>query len=218
MSGKMVTNAAELEVEVTKAGLLPFFAFGSEVKSVESIVDPAMLFADDDGGMGAWDWKGPVIRNMECTYGKFFRRKAGFVAMPLLTHFLNYRRDLHRNTIEATDQNILRMVRDNESMMASEIRREIFGSSSRKGHSVETYLTRLQMAGYLIIADFEQSVSKQGEPYGWGKARYTTPEALFGYEIAKANCPGHKSFERLFAEMCKRQPQASSRMLAKLIG
>ncbi|MDE7471785.1 MAG: hypothetical protein K2M57_10130 [Paramuribaculum sp.] len=218
MTAKMVTTAAELEAEVGKAGLLPFFAFGAGVKSVEELVAPGMLFADDEGGLGAWDWKGPVVRNMECTYGKFFRRKAGFVALPLLTHFLNYRRDLFRNTIEDTDIKILKMVKENESMMTAEIRKEMYGTSIRKGHSVETYLTRLQMSGYLIIADFEQSISKQGEPYGWGKARYTTPEALFGYEIAKTGCDGQKSFEWLFKEMCKRQPQASSRMLAKLIG
>lgn len=31
----------------------------------------------------------------------------------------------------------------------------------------------------MCIADFEYLISKKGEPYGWGVARYCTPEAMY---------------------------------------
>ena len=31
-----------------------------------------------------------------------------------------------------------------------------------------------------MIADFEYNIDRHGNPYGWGVARYTTPEALYG--------------------------------------
>lgn len=213
-----VDSAMKLSAAVKEAGMLPFFSCGIEGLSVEELTVPGMLFADMDGGMGAWDWKGPVIREMDCTYGKFFNRKAGFVSLELLPHFLNRRRSIAGKRIEDADQRILEMIRSNESMMASELRLEIFGSRSRKGQSVEGNLTRLQMGGYVVIADFEYSYTKQGEQYGWGKARYTTPEALFGPDIARPGCDGQESFEILYGEMCKRHPAAPRRALARLIG
>ncbi|MBO4945434.1 MAG: hypothetical protein J6C91_09305 [Muribaculaceae bacterium] len=217
MTTKVIDTPQKLLATVRETGLLPFFRCGIEGLSVEERVVPGMLFADMDGGMGAWDWKGPVIREMECTYGKFFHRKAGFVSLDLLPDFLNERRGgMGRNLTEA-DMAILRMIRDAESMTAPELRRELFGSSRRKGQSVESNLTRLQMAGYLVIADFEYNYTRLGDRYGWGRARYTTPEALFGSDIARTGRTRDQSFERLLAELSSRNPGAPCLALSRLI-
>ena len=36
------------------------------------------------------------------------------------------------------------------------------------------------MGGWIIISDVEYKLTKQGERYGWGVARYSTPEIVFG--------------------------------------
>lgn len=45
---------------------------------------------------------------------------------------------------------------------------------------LDPILTRLQMEMRLVIADFEHSIDRHGNRYGWGIARYTTPETLYG--------------------------------------
>lgn len=46
-------------------------------------------------------------------------------------------------------------------------------------------MTFLQMQCYVNIADFEYARDKRGKEYGWGIARYTTPEAFFGREFCE---------------------------------
>lgn len=36
------------------------------------------------------------------------------------------------------------------------------------------------MQGYVVTTNFEYATDKTGNPYGWGLARYATPEAAFG--------------------------------------
>ena len=36
---------------------------------------------------------------------------------------------------------------------------------------------------YLTVSDFVYMQDKYGKTYGWGVAKYTTPEELFGYDF-----------------------------------
>ena len=45
----------------------------------------------------------------------------------------------------------------------------------------DALIAQLQMGTHVCIADFEYLVSKKGETYGWGVARYCTPEAMYPY-------------------------------------
>ena len=56
--------------------------------------------------------------------------------------------------------------------------RQKFITDHQKG--LDTILTRLQMQSYVIIADFEYKYEKNGNLYGWGIAKHSTPERLFG--------------------------------------
>ena len=61
------------------------------------------------------------------------------------------------------------------------------------------------MQTYLCIADFEYELDKHGKPYGWGVARYTTPEALYGRALVRSGY--------------RRKPEASlARIVAQLAG
>ena len=80
--------------------------------------------------------------------------------------------------------------------MSKELKRRCgYGKDGNKGF--DTVITRLQMRSYVSIADFEYQMDRYGRPYGWGVARYSTPEAQFG--------------ETLMEEAYRQEPEESRR-------
>lgn len=51
--------------------------------------------------------------------------------------------------------------------------------NKKNGMAFDALIAQLQMGTHVCIADFEYLISKNGEPYGWGVARYCTPEAMY---------------------------------------
>lgn len=51
--------------------------------------------------------------------------------------------------------------------------------NKRNGMAFDALIAQLQMGTHVCIADFEYLISKKGESYGWGVARYCTPEAMY---------------------------------------
>lgn len=75
------------------------------------------------------------------------------------------------------------------------------------------------MSTRIVIADFEYNISRSGEPYGWGVARYTTPEALYGEEILTA-CEGRdpqESRELIIGQLSSIFPDTPTAKLLKLV-
>ena len=76
------------------------------------------------------------------------------------------------------------------------------------------------MQCYVVIGDFDYMRDKFGKEYGWGVARYTTPEALFGadfMEQAYREDPAASKarvVERLRA-IC---PEAGEKQISMLLG
>ena len=80
---------------IQQIGFLPLLDSGIEGFSAEDIV------AEDCGYVrlpeGGWDWplwkwKGEIVTEMPCMYGKFFNKKAGFISQEWWADFCNYRR------------------------------------------------------------------------------------------------------------------------------
>ncbi len=86
----MVRNKEDLVNAVNEIGFLPFFANSIAGFSLEEHTAPEIWFT---GGEGPWEWKGPVIRESGCAYGKFFGRKAAYISREWFPDFANYRRD-----------------------------------------------------------------------------------------------------------------------------
>ena len=225
----MISSCQQLEQAALDYGLLPFFSNNIPGFSVEEMTAPGMLFGDNSGDDGCWEWKGPVIREMTTAYGKFFRRKAGFVSLDLYPHFINYRRHaypLEPGSIEAT---LLSIISDRESATSAELREMIFGKPSRKKaldkggmklpgrQALEAPLQRLQMGGRLLIADFMYKYTVLGERYGWGVALYTTPELWFGKDIARIDCAPDQSLKILTDHLASRLPGATEAQIIKLL-
>lgn len=229
----VIDSRETLEKAAESFGLLPFFPNNIRGLSVEEMCAPGMLFGGNYEE-GCWEWKGPVIRSRTSAYGKFFRRKAGFVSLDLLPDFLNYRRNSYPVKPASTEEMLLDIIRENDSLSSTELKKLIFGKRERsrwdelpendvpvfngKRKSLESPLQRLQMGGWIIISDFEYKLTKRGERYGWGVARYSTPEIIFGDRIENYESRSPEDSLNLIIEnMRKKFPFFSRKSLETLL-
>ena len=86
----LIRTKQDLCDAVQRFGIVPLFENVVPGFSVEEHVAPEAWFTDDEG---VWEWKGPVIRETGCAYGKFFGHKAVFIAADWYPDFVNFRRD-----------------------------------------------------------------------------------------------------------------------------
>lgn len=228
---RRLESAADVEARCLELGFLPFFRCGIPGFSIEEMVSREYWFTDEEG---AWEWKGPVIREGHCAYGKFFNRKAGFVSREWLPDWVNYRRSrplAPNEDAAALDDVVMQTILVEGSATIQELRRMLGFARGRRRRtardlaaevpeeekiSLEPILTRLQMETRLVIADFEYNIDRHGNPYGWGVARYTAPETLYG--PLTAECPPTESYERLHTHFRTLFPEAPERVLSKLLG
>lgn len=240
----MIHNVDEMEELVSEKGFMPFFYCGIDGFSIAENTPQELWFSDEQDG--PWEWKGPVILQGGFAYGKFFQNKAGFVSMDWFPDFLNYRRSVYR--VSTDERLILKTLEEHNSLLSKELKtlcgyrkpRTHYSSNpllrdSEKATAVikhhveakkkqregfETAVTKLQMGCRVVTADFEYNYDKQGHRYGWGVARYCTPEDFFGaesFEHLKGRKP-EESRDVIFNHLAKVLPQASEEDLQKLIG
>ena len=214
----MLRSSDDLEAKVIEIGFLPFFHNSVKGFSIQEMVDPRLWFSDEEG---PWEWKGPVIRNMNCAYGKLFNGKAGYVSLEWLPDFANYRRAFHESLLskELKDLCVLTVSRRRKTFDLIDAIEPVPAVKRNRRGSLEPALTRLQMSTRIVIADFEYSISRSGELYGWGIARYTTPEALYGDDFLSA-CEGRtpeESYDRIMTYLSSVFPAVTDLSLRKLI-
>ena len=210
---------------VQKWGFLPFFA--NEIKgfSIEEHTPEELWFSKLPG---PWDWKGPVLRMGNCVYGKFFNGKAGFISTKWYPDFANFRRDGYDFDarmddglkVDMVDVNIYEELIRYDNILSKGIRK-LTGYWGKEGKSgFDAIMTRLQMQGYAITCDFEYELDKHGNPYGWGLARYTTPEKYLGKSFTSKvyKKTPEESFERMYKHLRKQFPDSEGIKLAKLLG
>lgn len=228
---RLLESSSDVEAFCLETGFLPFFRCGIPGFSIEERIAPEYWFSDEEG---AWEWKGPIIREGHCAYGKFFNRKAGFVSREWLPDWINYRRSRSLAPNEdaaALDDVIMQTILAEGSATIQELRR-MLGFAKGRGRrratepesemaeeekvSLDPILTRLQMEGRLVIADFEYNLDRHGNPYGWGVARYTASETLYGpLQIDRSPAESHARIYERFRELF---PDVAENRLAKLIG
>ena len=168
----MITSAQDILKLIDEWGFVPFFQNEIPGFSIEEHVDPALWFSDTQDG--PWEWKGPIIRQSGCAYGKFFRGKAVFISPRLFPDFANHRRngyDLDARWDEGlTSQaefQVWETLQKYPSLLSVDLKEQSgFGKNGRKGF--DAVLTRLQMGGYIVTTDFEYRKDKNGKPHGWG--------------------------------------------------
>ena len=209
--------------ELTEAlGFLPFFANAIPGFSVEEHTPRELWFTEADG---PWEWKGPIARTRRCLYGKFFGGKAGFISLEWFPDFANYRRDgfdfdsrYESGLASRRDMNVYDTVSRYGTVLSKKLK-SLCGYSKGGEKGFDGVITRLQMQTYICVADFEYMRDKYGKQYGWGVARYSTPEELFGYEAvtsAYSREPA-ESLERILDHLKKVLPEADGARLLKMI-
>ncbi len=242
-----IYSATGLMELIQKIGFLPLLDSGIEGFSAEDIV------AEDCGYVrlpeGGWDWplwkwKGEIVQEMPCMYGKFFNKKAGFISQEWWPDFCNYRRSkFPRPDEESIEGAILSTLQSAGSLITRELRaacgftenrrtkqeqsEACFNSALQEGRrpkvkgmrsKFDGYLTRLEMATYIVTEDFIYPRDKHNHEYGWGWSLLNTPEDLYGREACQCNRTPLESYQRIFEHLKEILPDASDKQIIKLIG
>ena len=217
----VIHNSIELMQLIEEIGFLPLLDSGIVGYSAEEMVDEDCRYVvNPDGGWDwpLWKWKGPVVTEGHCTYGKFFAGKAGFISMKWWPDFCNYRRSVHpQPDQDGIEGIILQTLREQGSMITRELRAACGFTGPKMRSRFDSYITRLQMACRIVTEDFVYPRDKHNREYGWGWSLLTTPEQLYGHESCTSCCAPQESFERIFAHLMKLLPWAGEDKILKLI-
>ena len=216
-----IHSCAELMDYIQQVGFLPLLDSGIWGYSAEDVVDEDCRYVVfDDGGWDwpLWKWKGPIVTEGNCVYGKFFAGKAGFVSREWWPDLCNYRRSQHPAPQEGSiEEAILFTLSEQGSLITRELRAACGFTGPKMRSRFDGYITRLQMACRIITEDFVYPQDRHGREYGWGWSLLTIPEQLLGREACQCPRTPQESFDRLFAHFRKLLPDATDQQILKLI-
>ena len=215
---------------VREFGIVPYFRTSIPGFSLEEHCHPAVLFSDT--GDDTWEWKGPVIRESGCAYGKFFEKKAAYVSRELFPDLANYRRDGYDfdaryddGLARFQDKQLYDLIDANGPILSKELRRTGGYAYSGRWQKTEgkkgfdSSITRLQEQCYVLISDFVYTLDKNGNRRGWGVAEYSTPEKHLGGGFAAAVYAREPKelYERLFEHLVRLFPEVPEAELKKFL-
>lgn len=220
----MIYNEAELSALIEEIGFLPLLRNKIPGFSVQDCT-PKELWTYD-ATEGPWSWKGPVIVQSGCAYGKMFYGKAGFISAGWFPDFANYRRDGYdfdarydEGLSPRQDKLVYDMLNSYDSLLSQDLKRLVsFGKNGRK--EFDPIMTHLQMQGYITTINFEYQQDKSGKAYGWGVARYATPERHFGTTFTDAvyKQTPEQSGQKIIRHLKHLLPDASEKQILKFLG
>ena len=221
MDRREIYSAAGLTAYIQEVGFLPLLDSGVRGFSAEEVVtDDCRYVVFPDGGWDwpLWKWKGPIITESDCVYGKFFAGKAGFISREWWPDFCNYRRHQHPAPSEGSiEEAILFTLQEQGPLITRELRAACGFTGPKMRSKFDSYVTRLQMACRIITEDFVYPTDKHGREYGWGWSLLTTPEQLHGLSSFECSRTPEESFDRILAHFKSLLPQASEKQILKLI-
>ncbi|MCR5069700.1 MAG: hypothetical protein K6A78_07930 [Prevotella sp.] len=221
MQTEEIYSAAGMAELVDKIGFLPLLNSGVEGYSAEELVaDDCRYVQFPEGGWDwpMWKWKGSVINDGGCVYGKFFNKKAGYVSREWWQDFCNYRRSVFPAPEEGTIEDaILATLRENGSMITRELRAMCGFTGPKMRSKFDGYVTSLQMACRIVTEDFIYPRDRHGEEYGWGWSLLTTPEQLYGKDSCRCDRTPEESRKRLYGHFRALLPEASDRQIMRLL-
>ena len=222
MRGKEIYTAAQLMEYIQKVGFLPLLDSGIAGYSAEDVVDEEnryVVYSDGGWDWPLWKWKGPIVQEGICVYGKFFAGKAGFISREWWPDFCNYRRSKHPAPAEGSiEEAILLTLAEHGSLITRELRAACGFTGPKMRSKFDGYITRLQMACRIVTEDFVYPLDKHNNEYGWGWALLTTPEQLLGHDSQKCSCSPEESYHRMLAHMRIVLPEATDKQIKKMIG
>ena len=173
----------------------------------------------------AWDWKGPVIKEAGCAYGKFFENKAVYISKDWFPDFANYRRNgydfdarFDDGLAPYKDKELFELLDLSAPILSKELKEKgNYRKDGKKGF--DTIINRLQAQCYVIISDFVYQKDKYGKPYGWGIAEYSTPEKFMGSDFTSTvyERTPDESYQRILEHLKKLLPDADETAIRKIL-
>ncbi|WP_343212080.1 AlkZ-related protein [Bacteroides gallinaceum] len=167
-----IYNCSGLVEYINEIGFLPLLHMGLDGWSAEEAVDEECRYVTlPDGGWEwpLWEWKGDIIRESGCAYGKFFARKAAFISREWWPDFCNWRRNVYPHPEESSIEDmILQTLQENGSMITRDLRKACGFTGTKMRGKFDTYISRLEMGCYIVTEDFVYSKDRHGRNYGWG--------------------------------------------------
>jgi hypothetical protein len=216
-----IHSCPELIECVQRVGFLPLLESGIHGYSAESMMAEECRFTQFEDGTWEWplwQWKGSVVREGDCVYGKFFAGKAGFISREWWPDFCNWRRSQNpmpeENSIEDV---ILAILRVHGSMIARELRAACDLTGKNMRSKFDNYVSRMQMATYIVTEDFVYPTDKHGQKYGFGWSLLTTPERLLGKEACRCDRTPEESYQRMVKHLSQLLPNASEKQINKIL-
>jgi hypothetical protein len=214
-------NCPELTEFIHSVGFLPLLRSSVLGFSAEELVDDTcqyVVYPDGGWDWPLWKWKGQIVTEGACMYGKFFDKKAGFVSSEWWPDFYNYRHSLSPAIEEGSiEEAILTTLREQGSMITRELRALCGFTGPKMRSRFDAYITRLQMGCHIVTEDFIYPLDKHGRQYGWGWSLLTTPEQLYGREACRCPRTPEESFQRMMAHIRTVLPHATDMQLKKII-
>jgi len=206
---------------IQQIGFLPLLDSGIVGYSAEEIVtDDCRYVTFPDGGWDwpLWKWKGPIVSEGNCMYGKFFANKAGFISREWWPDFCIYRRSQRPAPAESSvEEAILHTLREHGSLIARDLRAACGLTGPKMRSRFDSYVTRLQMACRIVTEDFVYPKDRHGQRYGWGWSLLTTPEQLYGREVCRCPRTPEESLERMLAHFHRFLPEANEDQILRLL-
>lgn len=213
---------------INSVGFLPLFKNEIPGFSLEERTVPEYWWSGDKQ-RDPWEWRQIIAERGNILYGKFFRKKAGFITKEWFPYFANYRRDGYDfDALYEDGKASIRQKKIMDLFMEKEPATELFSfeikaqAGFRKDgeKNFEGTITELEMKTYLSVSRFDQKVNKKGEKYGWSVAVYTMPETLLGYDyVTKAYSESPiDSAKKIAAHMRDIYPVATTEQIKKIIG
>jgi len=216
-----IYSAAQLTEYIQKVGFLPLLESGISGFSADAIVEDDcryVVFPEGGWDWPMWKWKGTVITEGNCVYGKFFAGKAGFISLEWWPDFCNYRRSKNMLPVEnSIEQTILFTLQTQGSMITRELRAACGFNGVKMRSRFDAYITHLQMDCRVVTEDFVYPHDKHGREYGWGWSLLTTPEQLLGKDECMCNRSSEDSFKRIYSHFQHILPNASDQQITRLI-
>lgn len=221
MRFREIHSCPELMDFINEVGFLPLLNIGVAGWSADDVVDEDCGYTVlPDGGWEwpLWEWKGDIIRETGCAYGKFFDRKAAFISKEWWPDFCNYRRSLQSSPEEGSIESmIVETLREGGSMITRDLRRACGFTGPKMRGKFDAFIARLQMSAYIVTEDFVYPHDRHGRRYGWGWSLLTTPESLFGREACQPERTPQESYARIMSQLTKVLPGVEEPQLQKIL-
>lgn len=221
MEKELIHSCPELIDYINEIGFLPLLPMGITGWSADEVVDEDCQYKSlPEGGWEwpIWEWKGSILQESGCAYGKFFKGKAAFVSREWWPDFCNYRRNIYPYPEEGSiEEAILDVLRIEGSLITRDLRHLCGFTGPKMRSRFDAYITKLEMGGYIVTEDFVYPRDRHGREYGWGWSLLTTPESLFGKERCRTERTPQESYERILQHFKKILPDTAEKSIHSLL-